>query len=123
MGMTVSNVMYESIKAGRIVEMESKPTISDDSAGGIEHGTITFDICKKYVDDFVVVSEEEIKKALILILERHSILIEGAAALSVASFIKEKERFQNKNVVLILSGLRISIDKLKEILSEGEQRE
>jgi len=114
-----SPVMYESIKAGRIVEMESRPTISDGSAGGIEHGAITFDICKKYVDDFVVVSEEEIKKALILILETHSLLIEGAGALSVASFIKEIERFQNKNVVLILSGLRISLDKLREILSEG----
>jgi threonine dehydratase len=55
-----------------------------------------------------------------MILEKHSILIEGAGALSVASFIKEIERFQNKNVVLILSGLRISLDKLREILIEGE---
>jgi len=110
-----SAVMYESIKAGKIVEMESKPTISDGSAGGIEQGSITFDICNKYVDDYVLVTETEIKAAIKLIIEKHFMLIEGAAALSVASFIKTRERFENKNVVLILSGSKISLDKLREI--------
>lgn len=111
-----SPVMYESIKAGKIIEMESKPTISDGSAGGIEQGAITFDICKNLVDDFVLVTEEEIKEAIKLFLEKHYMLIEGAAALSVASFVKVKERYKNKNVVLIISGAKISIDKLKEVL-------
>lgn len=111
-----SAVMYESIKAGKIVEIESKPTISDGTAGGIEPGALTFDICKQYVDDYILVSEDEIKKAIKLIIEKHSLLIEGAGALSVASFIKAKEKFENKNVVLIISGSRISLEKLKEIL-------
>ncbi len=111
-----SPVMYESIKAGKIIEMESKPTISDGTAGGIEKSAITFDICKKYVDDFVIVEEEEIKEAIKLVLDRHSMLIEGAGALSVACFLREKEKFINKNVVLIISGARISLDKIKEII-------
>ncbi len=112
-----SAVMFESIKAGRILEMESQPTLSDGSAGGIEQGAITFDICKKYVDDFILVSEEEIKEAMKLILEKHFMLIEGAGALSVASFLKAKERFKGKNVVLIISGSKLTLDTLREVIS------
>lgn len=117
-----SAVMYESIKAGKIVEMESKPTLSDGTAGGIEKGSITFDICKNYVDDFIVVSEEEIAEAIMLFLEKHYMLIEGAAALSVASFIKEARRFNKKKVVLIISGAKMSLNKLREILCKGGGR-
>lgn len=111
-----SAVMYESIRAGRIIEMESLPTLSDGSAGGIEAGSITFDICRDYVDDFVLVSEEEIASALARILADHHILVEGAAVLSVASFLKTKERFAGERVVLVLSGARISLETLSEIL-------
>ena len=68
------------------------------------------------VDDYIIVSEHEIKAAIRLILEKHFMLIEGGAALSVASFIKEKKRFKNKTVVLILSGAKISLVNLKKIL-------
>jgi threonine dehydratase len=113
-----SAVMFESIKAGRIVQMESKPTISEGTAGGIEQGAITFSICQRYVDDIICVSEAEIKEALLMIMENHSLLIEGAAALPVAVFIKKKARFKDKNVALILSGSRISLERLKGILCE-----
>jgi len=109
--------MYESIKAGRILEIESKPTISDGSAGGIEAGSITFDLCREYVDDFVIVDEEEIIDAIKLVIDKHSMLIEGAAALPVAGLLKEKERFAGKRVVLVLSGARIGLETLSEILS------
>jgi len=111
-----SAVMYESIKAGKILDMESKPTISDGSAGGIEKGAITFDICKNLIDDFILVTEDEIKEAIKLVLEKHYMLVEGAAALSVASFVKEKEIFKNKDIVLIISGSKISMDMLREVL-------
>jgi len=111
-----SPIMYESIKAGKILAIESKPTISDGTAGGIEEGAITFNICKKYVDDYVIVEEEEIKEAIKLILDKHSMLIEGAGALSVACFLKEREKFVGKNVVLLISGARISLEKISEII-------
>jgi len=111
-----SDVMFRSIKAGRILDMPSKPTLSDGTAGGIEKGAITFDICREVVDDFILVSEDEIKDAIRLIVEKHGLLIEGSAALSVASFIKERKRFKNQCVVLILSGAKISVDQLKKVL-------
>jgi len=111
-----SAIMYESVKAGKIVEMESKSTLSDATVGGIENGSITFDICKKYVDDYILVSESDIRDAIKLFLEKHYMLIEGAAALSLAAFIKHKDRFTNKNVVLIVSGNKSIIEKFKEII-------
>ncbi|HZX10840.1 MAG TPA: threonine/serine dehydratase [Acidobacteriota bacterium] len=111
-----SPVMYESIKAGNIIEMKSKPTLSDGTVGGIEKGSITFDLCRKYTDDFILVSEDEIKEAINFCISKHHTLVEGAGALSIAAFIKEKEIFFKKNVVLIISGSKISMETLKQIL-------
>ena len=113
-----SAVMVASIKAGKIIDMASKPTIADGTAGGIEPNSITFDICKETVDDYILVSEKEIRSAIILIVEQHQMLIEGAAALPVACLLKERNRFKRKNTVLIISGKKITAALLKEILNE-----
>ncbi|MCP4156787.1 MAG: pyridoxal-phosphate dependent enzyme, partial [bacterium] len=111
-----SPVMYESVKAGRIVEMKSKPTLADGTAGGIEPGSITFDICRDNVDEYSLVTEENIAESIRLVLKHHFMLIEGAAALSVASFLKYGHQFKNKTVVLIISGRKLTLEKLKKIL-------
>ena len=59
-----SAVMAESAKAGRIVDMLSEPTLSDGTAGGIEANAITFDICQDLVDEYVLVSEDEIAESM-----------------------------------------------------------
>lgn len=118
-----SPVMYKSIKAGRIIEMESLPTISDGTSGGIEQGAVTFEICRDLVDDFVLVSEDEIKEAIKFFLEKSYMLIEGAAALSVASYRKVRERFKGKNIVLIVSGSKLSLDQLKEVLCKEDDND
>lgn len=112
-----SPVMYESVKAGRIIEMASKPTLADGSAGGIEPGSITFDLCRACIDDYVSVSETQIAEAIKLTLQKDYMLIEGAAALTVASFLKTKEQFKGKQVALVISGKKIALDTLKKILS------
>ena len=112
-----SAVMYESIKAGKIlIDMRSKPTLSDGSAGGIEPDAITFELCQRYVDHFILVNEEEIAQAILLMLEKHCMVVEGAAGVTVAGFLKEKDRFNGKNVILIICGGNISFFQLKEII-------
>lgn len=111
-----SAVMYKSIKAGQIVDIPSLPTVSDGTAGGIEQGSITFELCRNYVDDFYLVSEKEIKQAIKLMIEKHCLLIEGGAALPLAVFLKNLSIFKKKNIILILSGSRISRQKLAEII-------
>lgn len=111
-----SYVMYESVRAGHLVEQASQATLADGTAGGIEPEAITFPVCRDRVDEFVLVDEEEIAAAIRLVLEKHHLLIEGAAALSVASFIRQAESYKGTRVVLIISGARISSDTLAQVL-------
>ncbi len=108
-----SAVMEESVRAGKIVEVESKPTISDGTAGGIEPGSITFDICRRYIDRFILLEEQEIAGAIRAIIEKHHMLVEGAGALPVAAFLKTSKEYEGKRVVLVLSGSKIGLDSIK----------
>ena len=111
-----SCAMSASIKVGNVIEVEHKLTLSDGSAGGIEPGSITFDFCKKYVDEYIQVSEKEIKNAMIFMIEKHHKIIEGAAAVPIASLIKKKNLYRNKNIVVVLSGSGIGIDVIREVV-------
>jgi len=108
--------MYESITTGKVVESANKETISDGSAGGVEAGSITYDMCKEVVDEFVLVSEDEIKQAIRLLVDTHHKIIEGAAGVAVASYLRHKDHYQGKNVVILICGANIATKKLKAIL-------
>jgi len=112
-----SAVMHHSLAAGRILEMESLPTLSDGTAGGVEPGAITFDLCRRLVTHSVLVSEDEIRSAMRLVMERHHTLIEGAAAVAVAGYLKEKQRFRGRRVVIVLCGANISLARLREAIA------
>jgi threonine dehydratase len=114
-----SKVMYESLEAGKILDLASQPTLADGTAGGIEVDSLTFPICQEVIDDFILVEEDEILHALAEILTKHHLLIEGAAALSVAALLKSGQRFEGKTVVLILTGARLSLDALSQVLALG----
>ena len=105
-----------SVRAGRIIETEHLPTLSDGTSGGLEPGSITFELCQTLVDDWVDVAEEEIGSALRLFIESHHMLCEGAAALAVAGLLSAKEGVRGKTVVVVISGANISADRLKEAL-------
>lgn len=108
--------MSVSVQAGEYREVESKPTLSDGSAGGFERDSITFDLCKELVDDFILVSEEEIKAGIRSMIARHHKLVEGSAAVAVASLLKQPERFADSTTVIVICGANIDIEKLKELL-------
>ena len=69
-------------------EVNGGGTLSEGTAGGVQEGSITFDICRKYVDDWVEVSETEIESAVVGFLNNHHKVIEGAAGVSIASYLK-----------------------------------
>ena len=70
--------MYEAIKAGEIFDCPEQPTISDSTAGGLEPDSITFGMCAKLIDEHVLVTEEEIKQAMRLLIEKERWIVEGA---------------------------------------------
>ena len=111
-----SCVMYESLNAGKQLDLPSKPTLSDGTAGGVEFGSITFEACKEIIDDFTIVSEDEIAKGIQIGLEKNHQLIEGAAGAAIAGFINQKEKIKGQTVVLVMCGGNISSAVLKSIL-------
>ena len=114
-----SCVMYESIKAGEIVDIESLPTVSDGTAGGIEKGSVTFDLCRRLVDDFILLEEAEIIAAMRFIHDEEGMSIEGAAALPVAAVLKDSARFAGRRTALIVSGGRVD-DTTLDMAFQGE---
>jgi threonine dehydratase len=113
-----SCVMYESIEAGEIVDIESSPTVSDGTAGGIEPGSITFDLCRRLVDDFILLEEAEIIAAMRLLHDEEGLSIEGAAALPVAAVLKDRARFAGRRTALIVSGGRVD-EKTLDMMVPG----
>ena len=111
-----SPVMHASLAAGRIVEMASRPTLSDGTAGGVEPGAITFELCRRIVDESLLVSEEQIRDAVRRVVRDHDTVIEGAAGVAVAGFLAERERFAGMSVAVVLCGGNIDPRTLEEIL-------
>ena len=73
-------------------------------------------IMRKYLDDFLLVSEESIKEAIRLLLQHTHNMAEGAGAISTAAAMTHKERLAGKNVVLVMSGGNLSLENLRMIL-------
>jgi threonine dehydratase len=113
---TNSAVMAHSVEAGRILDMPSEPTLSDGTAGGIEEGAITFDLCRDVVDRYVLVDEEQIAEAMRAFIDSHHQLLEGAAGVALAGLLSSADDFAGKNVVVIVCGGNISRETLKSVL-------
>jgi threonine dehydratase len=111
-----SCVMYESIKAGKQLDLPSDPTLSDGTAGGVEMGSITFELCQRIIDEFILVTEDEIADGIRIGVEKHHQLIEGAAGAAIAGFMKQKDKLNGQTVVIIICGGNISSEVLKSIL-------
>lgn len=111
-----SAVMTESVKAGEILDLPSGPTLSDGTAGGIEAGAITFDICRDVTDRYVVVTEEQIAHAMREFIDSHHMLLEGAAGVAIAGFLEVASGYKGKNVVIVICGGNISRETLKRVI-------
>jgi threonine dehydratase len=74
-------------------------------------------IMRKYLDDFILVDDEEIRKAIIILLEHTHNLAEGAGAASMAAALKIQDRLKGKKIVLVMSGGNLSLDKLRAFMA------
>ena len=113
-----SAVMLASVRAGRIVDTESLPTLSDGSAGGIEPHAVTFDLNKSHVDHWLTVTEEEIAAAMRLIYHEIGERIEGAAGVAVASLLKTGRRFAGQRLAVVICGGNVDSDTWQRVLEQ-----
>ena len=111
-----SPVMYESMRTKKMVEMETYPTLADTCAGGVDLDSITLELCRRYVEEIVLLSESEIEESIRLLFEQHRLVVEGSGALAVGGLLKRRERFKGKKVVAVVCGRNIDLEVFKRII-------
>jgi len=111
-----SPVMYESIKKGYIHVIPLENSIAEGLHGGIEKDAITFDICRKVIDEWVLLTEAEILNAMKYLLHECHMMVEGAGAVGVAAILSDPDRYAGKKVGVVISGGNLGINTLNEII-------
>ena len=105
-----SAVMALSVDAGRIIDVDEEPTLSDGTAGGIEEGAITFELVRQLADEFALVPEFDIAAAMRDLEDDTGIVAEGAAALTLAAINLDAGRYRGQNVLALICGGNVAPD-------------
>ena len=110
--------MYNSIKEGKIIKLDSVNTIAD-GIKVMEPGENTFKLVSEYVDEIVTVTEDEISSAILALIEQQKMIAEGAGAVSVAAVMFNKIPVKGKKVVCVVSGGNIDVTILSRVIKRG----
>lgn len=114
--------MADSLRAGHILTLPEVHTVAD----GIQvktPGEKTFAICREAVDEVVTVGEAEIASAILTVLERQKLMVEGAGAVGVAAAMYGELELRGKTVCALLSGGNLDVTMLERIITRGLARE
>lgn len=112
---TGADVMRQSLDAGHAVRLESVKTIADGLAAPMA-GDVTYPIVKQYVDDVVLVTDEEIAMAMREILFSAKLLAEAGGAAATAAVLSGKLKLEGRHVVAVLSGGNVDVSRVREVL-------
>ncbi len=110
--------MYNSFINDRLTALPTVSTFADGTAVKLP-GTYTFEMCKKYVDEIVTVTDDEIATAILTLMENQKLVAEGAGALSIAAVMFNKLPIKGKKVACIVSGGNIDVSILSKVISRG----
>ena len=110
--------MMNSIRDSRIETLESVVTIADGIAVK-QPGELTYELCSRYVDEIVTVTDDEISAAILALMEQHKLVTEGAGAVAVAAAMFGKVDLEGKKTVCLLSGGNIDVTILSRAITSG----
>lgn len=99
-----AHALEACLRAGRIIEVDEKPTLSTSTAGNVEPGAITFPIAQQVIDRTLRVTEEEILHSLRQLYVEERWVVEGAAGVALAGLLKLAKEYVGKNVVVLICG-------------------
>lgn len=120
--MEQSAVMYESLSKGKPVILEEEDTLADSLLGGIGlDNRYTFDMVGTCMDQALLVPEEAIANAMAVMLDKHRIVAEGAAAAGVAALLENKSVISGKNIAVIISGNNVDLSVLMDVTQKYQQ--
>lgn len=110
--------MLNSIHDAQIERLDRVFTIADGIAVK-EPGSLTYELCSKYVDEIVSVTDDEISAAILALMEQHKLVTEGAGAVAVAAAMFGKVDLEGKKTVCLLSGGNIDVTILSRVITRG----
>ena len=113
-----ATALVDSYKANRRLTVRGKATVADGIAVGTP-GRLTLPLVRQYVDELVVVEEEEITQAMMLVLERGKLLVEGAGAVGLAAVLGGKVQIAGKKVAVVLSGGNVDAHLIARMVEHG----
>jgi threonine dehydratase len=111
--------MAASVLAGRVVEVDARPTLSDGTAGGVEEGSITLPLCAELVDEWVLIEEPEIRSALRMMIDTEHQLVEGSAAVAIAAGLKAARGRPGQTIAIVSCGANIAADALAAAIASA----
>jgi threonine dehydratase, medium form len=111
-----ANPMKLSFDSGELTFADSVDTIADGAAVK-KPGDITFEVIKKYVDEIVTVSDQELMEAVFILLEKHKLVAEATGVMSLAAL--KRLDFKGKKVVSLISGGNIDVVTIASLLNHG----
>ena len=117
-----SPALLRALEAGRIHDVEESDTISDGTAGGIEPGSVTLEICARVIHQRVEVAELLIKEAMWALAEHDHWMVEGAAGVALAGLCSLRQEMRGKTVAVVLCGRNISAGTYSAAMSEGREQ-
>ena len=110
--------MYNSMREHEQLTLDSVSTFADGIA--VKHpGDLTYQLCEKYVDEVVTVTDDEIATAILALIEQQKMVSEGAGAVAVAACMFGKIDTKGKKVVCVVSGGNIDVNILSRVISRG----
>lgn len=112
---TASQALALSMRAGRVVDCDHLDTLADAVAGGIDEDTLTLPLAQAVTDEVVTCSEAEILHALRLLAQQENLLVEGAAALAMAAYLKHGAAKPGQTNVVLLCGGNFDGPKLRAL--------
>jgi threonine dehydratase len=112
----------QSVEERRPVHVAPAPTIAEAIAVS-GPGEVTWPLIQRYVDDIVLVSEDELAQAMVLLIERSKLVVEGGGAAGVAALIGRKLDVAGKRVAAVLSGGNVDINMLARVVEHGLMKE
>ena len=110
--------MAASLKEGKLCHLNDVSTIADGIAVK-EPGINTFEMCNKYVDEVVTVTDDEIAAAILALIEQQKLVAEGAGAVAVAAAMFCKLPIEGKKTVCLVSGGNIDVNTLSRVITRG----
>ncbi|WP_026575759.1 hydroxyectoine utilization dehydratase EutB [Bacillus sp. UNC438CL73TsuS30] len=117
--MEKSAVMYESLKAGKPVVLPESETLADSLLGGIGlENQYTFPMVRQYMDEVVLVPEEEIAFGMAFMMDKHRMMMEGAAATGIAAVLGNKIPHQEGDVAVIISGQNVDLSVIHSVIEK-----